>query len=106
MTPNCNSSFDHYNRDGKSNVSRGKDQEEGQRQVVSKVAVRAMMEGGKHIMDDEEDNDVEWAVGDGGSGATVRLAFWANVHQHNHLLSQCPSAGETEEQQQGQWRLQ
>jgi hypothetical protein len=34
----------------------GQDQEEGQRQVVSKVVNRVVMDGGGHFMDDKDNN--------------------------------------------------
>ncbi len=36
--------------------------------------------GGGHIMDNEENNDAEWAVGEDGGGGNHEINFWANVH--------------------------
>ncbi len=30
-------------------------------------------------MDDEDKNNVEWAVGDGGAGGNDAIIFWANI---------------------------
>jgi hypothetical protein len=39
------------------------------------VVDREIMEGGGHFMDDEEDNDAEWAVGDGGGAGKHKNNF-------------------------------
>ncbi len=49
--------------------------------------IRAMKEGGEHIMDEEDNNNLEWAVCNGGGGGDHEIDFWANVQQHNCLLS-------------------
>ncbi len=68
--------------------------------MVERV-IRVMMEGGGHIMDKEDDNGLKWAVEDGGGGGNHKINFCANVQQHDCLLSQHPSVGETGVQRQG-----
>jgi hypothetical protein len=53
------------------------------------------MEGGGPFIDNEEDNNAEWAVGDGGAGGDDAINFWANIQQQDGHLSQCLSTGET-----------
>jgi hypothetical protein len=60
-----------------------------------------MMEGGGHIMDNVEDDNAEWAVGDNGGDGNHKINVWVNVQQHNYLLSQHSSTGETGVHQQG-----
>jgi hypothetical protein len=95
MMPDWDGDFDHCNGEGKSKSD-----------GATTKSDMAMMEGREHIMANKEDNNVEWAVGDGGGGGDHKTDFWANVQQHNHHLSQHPSAGETGEQGQGHWFLQ
>jgi hypothetical protein len=53
------------------------------------------MEGEGHFMDDKDNNNAKWAVGDDGGGGKHKHDCWANVQQRNCLLSQHPSAVET-----------
>ncbi len=60
------------------------------------------MEGGGPFMDNEDNNNAEWAVGDGGAGGDDAINFWANVQQQDCHLSQRLSAGKMGVQRQGQ----
>jgi hypothetical protein len=52
-------------------------------------------------MEDKEDDNSEWAVGDEGGGGDHEINLWVNVQQRNCLLSQCSSTGEMGVQRQG-----
>jgi hypothetical protein len=47
-------------------------------------------------MDKKDDNDSEWAVGDGGSGGNHKINFWANDQQRNCLLANAHPQGRQE----------
>ncbi len=56
--------------------------------------IREMKEGEGHIIDKEDNNELEWAVDDSGDSSNHKINFSANVQQRDCLLSECPSAGE------------